>query len=131
MMIIIMIMMIMIMIMIIMVMFIILYTFSFSTCSSHVTCFQEWHCEKSYRIFNFERNYQYYMKSCSGVNMYKYEKCGNEYNSKKSLHGHQRKSMEMIYVISHFFVENLHLYQFLTYIMKMCSANDLVSILSE
>ena len=88
MMIIIMIMMIMIMIMIIMTMMIILYTFLFS---SDVTGFQEWCCEKCYRIFNFERNYQYHTKSCSGVNKYKCEKCGNEYNSKKRLCGHKRK----------------------------------------
>ena len=73
-----------IMIMIIMVMIINLYTFLFPSCSSHVTCFQEWHCEKCYRIFNFERTYHYHIKSCSGVNKYRCGKCGNEYNSKKS-----------------------------------------------
>ena len=81
---------IMIMIMILLVMIIILYTFLFSSCSSHVTCFREWHCEKCNTIFNFKRNYKYHMKSCCGVNKYKCDKCGNEYNSKKGLCGHRR-----------------------------------------
>ena len=84
-MIIIMIMMIMIMTMIILVMIIILYTFLLSSCSSHVTYFQEWHCEKCKKIFNFERNYRCLIKICSGVYWYKCEKCENEYQSKKSL----------------------------------------------
>ena len=85
MMIIMIIMIIMIMIKIILVMMIILYTFLLSSCSSHVTCFQEWHCEKCERIFNFKRKCKYHVKSCSSVNKYKCEKCGNDYHSKKSL----------------------------------------------
>ena len=88
---IIMIMMIVIMMMIIMIIMIILYTFLFSSLSSHVPCFQEWHCEKCYMIFNYERNCHYHMKCCSSLNKYRCEKCGNVYNRKKSLHGHKRK----------------------------------------
>ena len=102
----------MIMIIIIMVMIIILYTFLFKSCSSHVTCFQEWNYEKCYGIFNFKRNYQYHMKSCSGVNKYKCEKCGNEYNSKKSLCGHRRKQHGNDICCFTFFVENLHYINF-------------------
>ena len=79
------IMMFIVMIMIILVMSNILYTFLLSSCSSHVTCFQEWHCDKCGMIFNFERNYQYHVKCCSGVNRYKYGKCGSMYHNKKKL----------------------------------------------
>ena len=112
MMIIMIIMMIMIMIMIILVMIIILYTFLLSSCSSHVTCFQEWHCDKCEMIFNFERNYNYHVKSCSGVNRYKCEKCGNEYHSKKSLQQHRTKQHGNDVCCLTFFVENLHYMNF-------------------
>ena len=74
-----------IMIMIILVMSIILYTFLLSSCSSHVTCFQEWHCDQCEMIFYFERNYKYHVKHCSGVNRYKCDKCRSVYHKKKNL----------------------------------------------
>ena len=74
-----------IMIMIILVMSIILYTFLLSSCSSHVTCFQEWYCDKCKMICNFERNYKYHVKCCSGVNRYKCDKCRSVYHNKKNL----------------------------------------------
>ena len=78
-------------IMIILVMSMILYTFLLSSCSSHATCFQEWHCNKCAMIFNFERNYKYHMKCCSGVNRYKCNKCGSVYHNKKNLQQHSTK----------------------------------------
>ena len=76
------------------------------------------------RIFNFERNYKYHVKSCSGVNKYKCETC-----VKMSIIA--RKVYEDIEGKQHgndvccltFFCGEFALGEFLTYIMKMCSEN--------
>ena len=127
-----MIIMIIMMIMIILVMSIILYTFLLSSCSPHVTCFQEWHCDKCERIFNFERNYKYHVKSCSGVNKYKCEICGNEYLNKKSLWQHRMKQhgndvccLTFLWrictiLISHIHYEDMQWTFFIIYILMYC-----------
>ena len=102
----------MIMMMMIMIRMIILYTFLFSSFSSHVTCYQEWCCEKCDAVFHFEGNYNCHKKICSGVNMYRCETCGNVYKSKKSLCGHKRKQHTDDVCHFTFFVENVNYINF-------------------
>ena len=114
------IMMIIVMIMIILVMCMIFYTFFLSSCSSHVTCFQEWHCDQCGMTFNFERNYQYHVKHCCGVNRYKCSNCENVYWNKKSLWHHTVKQHGNDVCCLTFFCREFVLYEFLTYIIHMC-----------
>ena len=53
-------------------------------------------------VFCWKRNYDCHKKICCGVNIYQCDTCGNVYKSKKSLHGHRRNTIQMMYVISHF-----------------------------
>ena len=84
-----------------------------SSCSSHVTCFQEWCCDKCAMIFNFEGNYKYHVKHCSGVNRYKCDKHGSVYQSKKNLGQHRTKQHgNDVCCLTFFCVENLHYMNF-------------------
>ena len=111
------IMIIMLMIMIILVMNIILYRFLLSSCSSHVTCFQEWHCDKCKMIF--EMNYKYHVKCCSGVNRYKCDKCRTVYHNKKKLQHRMRQHVNNVCCLT-FFVQNLHYMNF-SHILCRCA----------
>ena len=70
---------------------IILYTFRFLSCSLHITCFQEWSCDKYHTFFNYEGNYNYHRQICSGADGFTCTKCGGIYKNKKGLRGHKRK----------------------------------------
>ena len=54
-----------------------------SSCSSHITCFQEYSCEKYGMIFNYKGNYNYHRQICSGADGYICTKCGSIYKNKK------------------------------------------------
>ena len=117
------IMMIIVIIMIILVMCMIFYTFFLSSCSSHVTCFQEWHCDQCGMTFNYEKNYECHAKHCCGVNRYKCSNCANVYQNKKSLWHHTVKQHGNDICCLTFFCGEFVLYEFLTYIIHMCSGH--------
>ena len=77
--------------MMIMIRMIILYIFRFLSCSSHITCFQEWNCDKCSMVSNYEGNYNYHRQICNSADCFTCTKCDSIYKNKKGLRGHKRK----------------------------------------